>query len=398
MQILVNPNYDFLKWRWRITALFLAFTAVGLVWLSQTGLNLGIDFSGGASIVLRFREQVPLQQLRSTLPNATIQQYGEPGENSILIRLPQQEREGDYAGQVVESLHKQMNPQGGEKHDLNFHGSVLLSALLRQADPDNRGTNPAAQQHYDAVAARIIDQRSELGVFNGMQQVTSVPGVSAAMAKVLNEQAFIGSFNLLSQETVGPQIGSELQLKALLAIILATLAMGVYIAVRFDLTFGIAAVLALVVDVAVTFAFLVLVRAEFSLVTVASFLMVIGYSINDKVVIYDRVRENRRKATREDFETVLNRSLNQTLSRTILTGGCVLLILLSLIFLGGPVIHDFALLLFVGTVVGTISTLTVVAAFVVPWNRRKRAPATAAAPAPSSVARAETTARKRKAS
>ena len=399
MQIFVNPNYDFLKWRWRVTALFLAIIAIGLGWFFTKGLNVGIDFAGGANVILRFRDQVPIQQLRSSLSDATIQQYGPAEDKSILIRLPQQGREGDYAGQIVTTLHNTLNPEGGQKHDLNYHGRDRLANLLRQADPDKRGTNPAGQQHYNDLAARIIARRSELGIFANMQQVTSVPGVSTAVAGVLNQQTFVGAFNLLSQETVGPQVGSELQRKALLAIVLATLAMGVYIAVRFDLTFGVAAVLALAVDVAVTFAFLALVRAEFSLITVAAFLMVIGYSINDKVVIYDRVRENRKKVARgEDFETVLNRSLNQTLSRTILTGGCVLLILLSLIFLGGAVIHDFALLLFVGTVVGTITTLTVVPALVVAWNRRSKPPAAGTAPAQRTEARREETARKRKAS
>ena len=397
MQIFVNPNYDFLKWRWRITALFLAIIALGAVMLAMRGLNLGIDFSGGASITLRFRDAVQLAQLRSALPNATIQQYGDASSRDIMIRLPQQQREGDYAGQVVNSLHARMNPGTEGKHDLNFRGRDPLAAVLQEADPDGRGTNPQAIQHYQDLASRIIARRSELGVFTNMNQVTSVPGVSANVAKLLNERAHVGAFTLLSQETVGPQVGSELQTKALLAIVLATLAMGIYIAIRFDLRFGIAAVIALAVDVAVTFAFLVLVRAELSLITVAAFLMVIGYSINDKVVIYDRVRENRRKLGREGFEAVLNRSLNQTLSRTILTGGCVLLILLSLIFLGGPVIHDFALLLFVGTVVGTITTLTVVPALVIAWNRRKGAAPVAAA-APAVPAREEITARKRRAS
>jgi preprotein translocase subunit SecF len=397
MQIFVNPNYDFLKWRWRITALFLAMIAVGLIWFFTRGLNVGIDFAGGANVILRFRDQVPIQQLRSSLSDATIQQYGPAEEKSTLIRLPQQGREGDYAGQIVTTLHNKFNPEGGQKHDLNYHGRDRLASLLKQADPDKRGTNPAAQQHYDDLAARVIAKRSELGIFANMQEVT--PGVSTAVAGVLNQQTFVGTFNLLSQETVGPQVGSELQRKALLAIVLATLAMGIYIALRFDLTFGVAAVLALVVDVAVTFAFMALVRAEFSLITVAAFLMIIGYSINDKVVIYDRVRENRKKVTRgEDFESVLNRSLNQTLSRTILTGGCVLLILLSLILLGGAVIHDFALLLFVGTVVGTITTLTVVPALVVAWNRRSKPPTAGTAPAQRAEARREETSRKRKAS
>jgi preprotein translocase subunit SecF len=388
MQIFVNANYDFLKWRLRATALFLLFIAVGTVWAFTRGLNLGIDFTGGASIILRFRDNVPLASLREQLPGASIQQYGRPEDKDILIRLPQQNREGDYAGQTVSELHRSLNPNAGTKHDLNFHGRDRLAGLLRQADPDKRGTAPAAADHYNEIARRIIEARSERGIFTAMNQVTSVAGVSTAAAAVLNQQTFLGAFNLLNQETVGPQVGSELQTKALLAIILSTLAMGAYVAVRFDLKFGVAAIIGLAHDVAFTFAFMALVGAEVSLITVAAFLMVIGYSINDKVVIYDRVRENLRKMrTREDFETVLNRSLNQTLSRTILTGGCVLLILLSLIFFGGSVIHDFALLLFVGTVIGTLSTLTVVPAVVVGWHRRlgPSRPAAVAEPAPSGL-------------
>jgi preprotein translocase subunit SecF len=370
MQIFVNTNYDFLKWRIRATVLFLIFIAIGISFAVTRGVNLGIDFSGGASIILRFREQVPLSTLRAKLPDATIQQYGKAEERSILIRLPQQRREGDYAGQIVNELHQSMNPDAGGKHDLNFQGRDRLATLLQQTDPDNRGTNPSAAEYYRTVAKRIIDKRSELGIFSSMNQASSVQGVTTGIARVLNERTFLGQFNVLSQETVGPQIGSQLQTKAILAIILSTLAMGAYVAVRFDLKFGVAAIIGLAHDVAFTFAFLALVRAEFSLITVASFLMVIGYSINDKVVIYDRVRENVKKVrVREDFESVLNRSLNQTLSRTILTGGCVMLVLLSLIFFGGEVIHDFALLLLVGTVIGTVSTLTVVPAVVLAWNR-----------------------------
>ncbi len=396
MQIFVNTNYDFLKWRLRVTVLFLAIMAVGAAFLFSRGLNLGIDFSGGANVILRFTGPVPIGELRSSLPDATIQQYGPAEENRILIRLPQQQREGDYAGQIVTTLHESMNPESGSKHDLNYLGRDRLAGLLREADPDRRGTNAAAQQHYNDLASRIIEKRSELGIFTDVRQVTSTPGVTTATAAVLNERAFIGRFNLLSQETVGPQIGKELQSKAIWAIILATLAMGIYIAVRFDLRFGVAAIIGLIVDVAVTLAFVAMARLEFSLITVAAFLMIIGYSINDKVVIYDRVRENVRKSRGEIYTAILNRSLNQTLSRTILTGGCVLLILLSLIFFGGAVIHDFAVLLFIGTVVGTITTLTVVPAVVIAWNRRRAGrPLAPEAPRGETPARVEPARRRR---
>jgi preprotein translocase SecF subunit len=380
MQIFTDTNYDFLKWRYRATAVFLLFIAVGIGYALLRGINVGIDFSGGASVILRFQEEVPLSALRARLSDATIQQYGPAEEHSVLIRLPQQEREGDYAGQIVTELHETLNPEAASKHDLNYLGRDRLAALLRERDPDNRGTNPAAIAHYETIARNIIERRSELGIFTTMQQATGVEGVSTAVAGILNQEAFLGDFNVLSQETVGPQVGSQLQRKALLAIVLSTLAMGVYVAVRFDVRFGVAAIIGLIHDVAFTFAFLALVGAEFSLITVAAFLMVVGYSINDKVVIYDRVRENRRKLRTQSFEVTLNQSLNQTLSRTVLTGGSVMLILISLIFFGGEVIHDFALLLLVGTIIGTLSTLTVVPAVVVAWNRRREAASAPAAP------------------
>jgi preprotein translocase subunit SecF len=370
MQIFANANYDFLKWRIHATVIFLIFIAIGLGWFAMHGLNMGIDFAGGANVILRFKETVPLQELRSRVPNATIQQYGKAEEHSVLIRLPQQEREGDYAGQVVTTLHRAFNPEAGQKLDLNFQGRAAIAELLKSADPDRKGTAPAAHDYYYNVAQSIITRRSELGLFSSQQQVNSSPGLTPAAAQVLAGQTVLGQFNVLSQETVGPQVGRELQQKAILAIILSALAMGIYIAIRFDVSFGVAALIGLVHDVLFSFAFLALVGGEFSLITVAAFLMIIGYSINDSVVIYDRVRENVKKSrVREDFETVLNRSLNQTLSRTILTGGCVMLILVSLIFFGGEVIHDFALLLLVGTIIGTFSTLTVVPTVVLLWRK-----------------------------
>lgn len=370
MEIFTNTRFDFLRWRHYVLAFTLLFTVIGFGWFAVRGLNVGIDFSGGANVVLRFQDVVPIDELRSALPSATIQRYGRVEDNSVLIRLPRLQQEGDYAGQVVQSLHTSMNPEAAQKLDLNFQGRAAIAELMKSEDPDKRGTTPAAHNYYYELAQSIITKRSELGLFRNYGEVTSIPGLSSATAQLLAANTFLGQFNVLGQETVGPQVGRELQNKAIWAIALSTLAMGIYIAVRFDFRFGVAAIVALVHDVFMAFAFLVLVGGEFSLITVAGFLMIIGYSINDTVVIYDRVRENVKKSrVRENFADLVNRSLNQTLSRTILTGGSVLLILLSLILFGGEVIHDFALLLFAGVIIGTLSTLWIVPSVVLAWNR-----------------------------
>lgn len=383
MQIFVNPNYDFIKWRWHAIIASSIFIVVGLVMMvMRGGPNYGIDFAGGAGLTLRFSEAVPLDRLRSALPNATIQQYGPADENSVLIRLPQTGQEGDYAGRVIQQLHSLLNPEAGNRIDLNFRGRDAIADVLRSADPDRKGSAPDAAAHYEAVAQNVIDKRSELGIFTDLSQVAQAEEVSAAAAQAITSNAFLGKFNVLNQETVGPQVGKELQRKALLALMLSTVAMGVYITARFDLKFGVAAIVCLVHDVLFAFAFLIMMNGELSLIIVAAFLMIIGYSVNDTVVIYDRVRENLRKSRgNQNFADVLNHSLNQTLSRTILTTGTVLLVLLALILFGGTVIRDFALVLFVGCIAGTLSTLTIVPALTVAWMGRNTAAADAGRPA-----------------
>lgn len=386
MQIFVNPNYNFLKWRWHAIALSVVFILVGLVLFFVRGANVGIDFAGGASVILRFQDRVPVDQLRAIVADATIQEYGDRSENQVLLRLPKQKGEGDYAGQVVSLLNKRINGDAGSRLDLNFQGSASIAELLKSKDPDKKGAGDAAHAYYYDLAGKVVKRRSEIGIFRSFNDVKSTPGLSQAAAYVLEQGSVLGKFNVLSQETVGPQVGSELQRKAMWAIILSVLAMGVYIAIRFDLKFGVAAIVCLIHDVLVGLAFMMMINGEFEIITVAAFLMIVGYSINDAVVVYDRVRENMRKAkARDDFEEVLNRSLNQTLSRTVLTGGSVMLVLVSLILFGGEVINEFAWLLLIGTIAGTYSTLTVVTAVVVAWNRRvlHKEPRTAVAAVPS---------------
>ncbi|MBW3670255.1 MAG: protein translocase subunit SecF, partial [Acidobacteria bacterium] len=310
---------------------------------------------------------LPLRQLRGLLrqvvAGATIQQYGPEENHTLLLRLPQQQIEGDYAGEVVRRLHEQFNTEGEGRLDLNYQGSASLAELLSS----RAGLSP---QQASILADQIIDHRSEFGIYTDFSQVREVEGVVPAIAQALEQNAYLGSFNVLGQETVGPQIGRELQKKAGLALILSTLAMGIYIAIRFDIRFGVAAILCLLHDVLVALAFLTLIGGEFEIITVAAFLMIIGYSINDTVVIYDRVRENVRKYRgKMNFNDLLNLSMNQTLARTAMTTGTTTLAIICLIVLGGEVINEFSWILLIGAIAGTYSTLFVVPTIVLAWNK-----------------------------
>lgn len=371
MQIFTNTHYNFIKWRLHAVAFSTLFVLVGFGFLAMRGLNVGIDFAGGANIILRFNEAVPMDKLRGMLSDATIQSYGKPAENTVLIRLPQTGKEGDYAGQVVKSIYQSVNGATEGKLDLNFIGRDAIAEMLKQTDPDHKGTGIDAHDYYYNIGQSVIARRSELGIFRSFSEVTSAPGVSSAAGQQLSQRAALGKFNVLNQETVGPQVGKDLQRKAILAVILSTLAMGLYIWVRFDFKFGLGAIMCLVHDVLVAFAFLCMIHAEVSLIMVAAFLMIVGYSVNDTVVTYDRARENQKKAkTRLPFEEHLNEAINQTLSRTVLTSGSVVLVLIALIIFGGKVIHDFSWVLLIGVLAGTYSTLTIVPAFVIAWNNR----------------------------
>lgn len=397
MRFFENPNYDFMKYRFHGVILSIIVIAVGVAVFVTRGINLGVDFAGGASIVLKFKEEVPLGDLRAKLPDATIQQYGRAAENSVLIRLPKQAREGDYAGAIVEQLHKDLNPEAAQKHDLNYLGSDRLASLLLETNPENRVvSNPETVAHYNALARRIVDKRSELGIFTDMNQVTSVQGASTA-ARVLQERTFIGRFNVLNQETVGPQVGAQLQQKAFWAIVLSAVAMGAYIWIRFDIGFGIAAMVCIVHDVLIAMTFLLLLNLEFSLNVVAALLTIVGYSINDNVVMYDRVRENKRKIKKPmTLGEHLNLAINQTLSRTVLTAGTVFLVLLAMLVFGGEVIRSFSWILTIGVISGTYSTLLIIPAVAVAWDKftsNRRPPAAARVEAPR-----EEPARRRRAS
>jgi len=183
--------------------------------------------------------------------------------------------------------------------------------------------------------------------------------VSDAIKADLREKFGEGTYDVLRVETVGPKVGKDLGRSATLAVLAATLVMGVYIAFRFELRFGVGAAIALVHDVLMTVGALAIARMEFDLTTVAALLTVVGYSVHDTVIVSDRIRENMKKMRRESLATIMNISINETLSRTLITSGTAILVTAALFVLGGPVIHSFAFALLVGFVVGTYSSIYV---------------------------------------
>lgn len=171
-------------------------------------------------------------------------------------------------------------------------------------------------------------------------------------------------------EMVGPKVGKDLRQKALLSMVYAIIGIVIYISWRFEFQYAIAAIIALIHDVLITMGAFSVLDKEFTLVLVAAFLTIIGYSLNDTIVIFDRIRENTRRKSKEPLSDIINTSINQTLSRTLLTSGTTLLVVAALFFLGGEIIHDFSFALLIGVVIGTYSSIFIASVFLVYWESR----------------------------
>ena len=171
-------------------------------------------------------------------------------------------------------------------------------------------------------------------------------------------------------EMVGPKVGKDLREKAILSIVYAIIGIVIYISWRFEFQYAVAAIIALIHDVLITMGAFSLADKEFTLVIVAAFLTIIGYSLNDTIVVFDRIRENMRRKGKTLLKDVINASINQTLSRTILTSGTTLLVVVALFFLGGEIIHDFSFALMIGVLVGTYSSIFIASVFLVYWESR----------------------------
>src|SRR4030095_2084792 len=392
MELFRQTNIDFLKYKWYAIGASWLLIAVGLFAIFvQKGLKFGIDFAGGTQIAVQFAQRADLDRLRKVLDGANLgdvglQRYGEPERNQVLIRVQQQKGEGrDVSHDVQNALRAGLQPGADPaKIDLNRDGRDVISGRLAAADPDRPPAIVA--NYYPSIADRVIKYRSEIGVFRSTADLDRIPDVSAAVRTWLKANAYTGPFVLLSAENVGPQVGADLRKKGLLAVGWSIAGMLAYIAIRLrSLPFGVGALVALIHDTLITIGLLALFGREFNLVVVAALLTLVGYSVNDTVVVYDRVRENQKTPKKEALESVINRSINQTLSRTILTSGATMLVVVALFFLGGEVLNTFALTLMIGIVVGTYSSIYVAAAIVVIWKDWKKGRKLAVVPTPVKI-------------
>jgi len=293
LQILHKTNIDFMGWKnisFTVSALLITLGIVGLVQIGRAKANLGIDFIGGTTVQLGFKEHPPIDKARASLERngfqgATIQEVGEGG-NKILIRLRESEGTSDK-----------------------------VQALFKQEFPNN-------------------------------------------------------PFEVDSIVEIGPVIGKALQRDALVAITVSLIAIIIYIAIRFEFRFGVAAAIATLHDVLAVLGIFYVLHKEINLLIITALLTLAGYSLTDTVVVFDRIRENLKRNRRDPLPKLVNASINEVLSRTIITSLTVVLVLIPLALFGGDVLHDFSIALLMGVIVGTYSSVFVASPILVVWHSK----------------------------
>jgi len=377
MEFFRDTSIDFMKYRKYFVIVSGVMLSASILAVFVTGeLNLGVDFAGGTQLTVKFHEPQEINDLRAMtadagIEDAQIQQFGDAGDNEALIRTSTVPGQDEGSQQLVmDALNRNFNASPPSGFDINQQGSDALSSLLFDKDPDQvrAQDEEVARNHYDEMAKSISDVRRREGLLESWDEVSSLPLVSAEALAAMKQNTHLGEFAVLGVESVGPQIGSELRRKGIFAIVASLVGMLAYIWFRFELRFGIGALVALTHDVLIVLGLFVIAGFEFNLTTIAGFLTLVGYSVNDSVVVFDRVRENLRRSRREPLVDVMNKSLNQTLSRTVLTSSTTLMVVGSLLFLGGDVLRGFAFILTVGVFVGTYSSIYVASPFALFWE------------------------------
>jgi len=386
VEILRDVKVDWLSKKIYFLGASFLLLALGVTsYFMQGGLAFGIDFTGGTIIFLKFNAPPDLDVIRDSLSGdatsaALIQQYGRLDENSVQIRLQTvfEADEGKDTGQsAVQAVLRQVfdaEHQGSSLRDINNTGFDFIYGRLRTKDPDGVGeskTVAETDEYYQGIAREILNYKDVTrgGLINQLDDLKNLGPVTDSVVASLGDVCYAGPFAVKGVESVGAVVGSDLRRRALLAVGISFLGMMVYIGFRFKPIYGFAAMVALFHDVAITLGLFALTQKEISLTVMAALLTLVGYSVNDSIVIFDRVRENLRLHRRESLPRILNMSINHTLARTVMTSGMTFLAVFALLVFGGEVLNGFAFALTAGVIVGTYSSVAIAAPIVEWWSK-----------------------------
>ncbi len=395
MELFKNSNFDFLGKKWPFIIISLLLTAIGVGSLIvKGGPEYGLDFKGGALMNVRFAEPPRIEQIRSAIASkisgeVTVQEITS-GNNEVMIgtELKSEKELESVRSVMVETLDATFGQPSSGKLDFNNSSQAVLAERMR--GPLQSAGVPLSEEQLQDLMKAILNYRNtppRSGLVRSLDELSGVPGVTPAVLTALKAEAYPAGFAIRGTEVVGPKVGGELRMKAIQATLLALAGMLVYIGFRFEFIYGFAAVLAVFHDTVVTIGCFSLFDKPIDLTVVAALLTLVGYSMNDTIVVFDRIRENLKLMRREKFETLVNLSINQTLSRTILTSGLTFLTAVALLIWGGPVLHGFAFALVAGILVGTFSSIFIASPILVFWQNfmSKRGPLGGAVAVPAAT-------------
>jgi len=370
-----NTNIDFLGKKWYFLAFSLIFSVAGLFsMLFWHHIPWGVDFRGGTLVYVKFSHPpdygaIAAEMDRAGLRSPKIQRYGLVSNNEVLIDLDVRETSEQALDQgklkIIQALETHASPG---KIDLNNASFLTIKNYLLDKDPLHLGAD--ADQKYSAQAQAIVDYREKVqgGVLNSPDQLQAASGVDRAVAASLADGFFVSDFGVRNVVIIGPQVGSQLRNQAMWATVYSLAGMLVYLGFRFEWIYGVAAVVTVFHDTLITVGFFSLTNTDITLTVIAAILTLIGYSNNDTIVVFDRIRENIKLMRREKLADIVNRSINQTLSRTILTAGLTFLTVLALFLFGGEVLRGFSLALVIGILIGTYSSIAIAAPILVAYQ------------------------------
>lgn len=378
MRLFANINIDFMGKRSIFFLISGIIILLGVVNIAVRGLAFGIDFKGGTEIALQFEKPIDISFVRNQvdkigLGEVEVKTFG--GSTGILLRSELQEIPAKVLPRVksrIETLINQNNP-GIEKQVLASSSTSITYAFADSLTAEKVSNQLFTSGFQTSIAAEDLTGKS----------VVVRLGIADWLKDNLTEKFKDNPFEVKKEDKVGPKVGQELKTDAVVAIALALIVILIYIGFRFKFSFAIGAVIALFHDVLITLSLFSILygvipglNLEVTLTVVAAFLTLIGYSMNDTVVVFDRVREYLRLHKTIPLEENMNRAINNTFSRTIITGLSTMFMIIILIILGGEVLRGFAFALFVGMITGTYSSIFVASAFVLEYANRTKSKVT----------------------